>query len=734
MMQRLKPLPLAICLGLFMFPLLSFAHDSFPHLGKGQTVDKGKHRDNQTTDFMGGIAVSGKPFAQEATLLLSESVDIQGSINVDPAHVGQTAELFVYAGYKSQATDPEIFFTLGKTPEGNLTIPLWDRKPENLAVFDTVTLQAHQEVPMYQSTFIAPGRLAVHFGYRLHNTDGTLTTVWNEYPIAITINTTGRGSSEGETPTEGQPSTEPDNITVPSVSPQFIASYDFRPNPHGYSFENYGNDEQSVTDLTAEDMIQLFGQNKVCRSPEGACILTAAAQQWMEEQVKGMNGGHCEGMAVTSLKLRQGSDFKGKKLAPDFQPGANNTYDLQKSAVRNFIAYYFVTQALQPLASQSRESQQRKPSEILQMLMDSMNAGISNPYTLGFYQPGYKGGHAVTPYGIEKKSEDEFWVYLYDNNYPNNTRRALKINKAAETWVYEGAATNPNEPPSDYRGDANTKTLDLTPQSSREGPFECPFCNSNDGPRAGNVKNVEFSLVGEGRMLIQLADGKRVGYDFDNNQDVNDIEGAIPIHGKYGLGKDIPPVYEVPLPTDNTPFTVYISGKTLSGETQADLMMTGPGYVVGFEEISLDPGEVLVIQIRPDGHQVSFTASQDGETPAMFLAEEPDNDTDPSYLFEVGSDELEADKTLTFTLEGHALNISDNDGNSDNYDLKITRIDDQGSDYFKQDDVTLKPGAHGRVDFSSWSGETGGVNFQEDDEGDGFENEDVIPLQDEDPR
>lgn len=712
-----KPLYLALCAGLLTYPLSGFSQHSLPSLGKGEAIDKGKHA-KSLSDFTGGIAVDGKPFANEATLLLSKDVDVRGSITVAPEHQGQTADLVVYAGYKMVPTGDELFFTLRKTPEGGLEIPVWNRQPENLAVFETVTLSAVQDVPMYQSKFILPGRLAVHFGYRIKHEDGTVTLVFNSYPINIVIqNDPPSSGAEGGT-----------SSPTPETPPQFIASYDFRPSPNGYSFENYGNDQQSATDLSAEDMIKLFGQAKVCRSPEGECVLTAAAQQWMEEQIKGMNGGHCEGMAVTSLYLRQGLNFKGKTTPADFQVGANSTYDLQKAATRNFIAYYFVTQALQPLANESAAVRQKKPSEIVQMLIESMNQGLNNPYTLGFYQPGYKGGHAVTPYAVEQKGPEDFWIYVYDNNYPNATNRAIKVNRTNETWVYEGAATNPNEPASDYRGDASTKTLELTGQSLRNGPFECPFCTSG-GTRQEGDNTVEFSLIGEGKIQIQMPDGRRVGYDFDTGLEVNDIAGAMPIFGKYGLGKDIPPTYEVPIPADNAPFTVFISGKTLDGETEADLMMTGPGYVVGFEEIYLDPEETLIMHIYPDGHIVSFTASQDGETPSMFLAQDPANDTDPGYLFEVDGMELEADKTVTFTLEGDSLYIEDDDGNADEYDLTITRIDDQGPDQFVKEDVVVGAGANARLEFGNWDGENGTVNWQEDDDGDGFDDEEVNPLE-----
>lgn len=63
---------------------------------------------------------------------------------------------------------------------------------------------------------------------------------------------------------------------------------------------------------------------------------------------------------------------------------------LSKDAVRNYIAYYFVTQALDPIVTESNSLLQKTPAEVLQMLIDSMNQGLNNTYVIGFFEPDYK--------------------------------------------------------------------------------------------------------------------------------------------------------------------------------------------------------------------------------------------------------------------------------------------------------------------------------------------------------
>src|SRR5262245_26324838 len=59
-----------------------------------------------------------------------------------------------------------------------------------------------------------------------------------------------------------------------------MADTGFRPKPNGFGFENWGNEPENATDLNADDMIKLFGRDKVCANAAGECVLSAAAREW----------------------------------------------------------------------------------------------------------------------------------------------------------------------------------------------------------------------------------------------------------------------------------------------------------------------------------------------------------------------------------------------------------------------------------------------------------------------
>jgi hypothetical protein len=133
-----------------------------------------------------------------------------------------------------------------------------------------------------------------------------------------------------------------------AASGKIVASIDFDPEINGFGFENYGNAHRNwQDDLGAEDMIRLFGAKAVCKVGETSrnCVMKAAAREWMSKQLEGMDGGHCEGLAATSLRFMFGKEFKSKARPVDFQAGADQTFKLKlNQSLENYVAYYFITQ------------------------------------------------------------------------------------------------------------------------------------------------------------------------------------------------------------------------------------------------------------------------------------------------------------------------------------------------------------------------------------------------------
>lgn len=155
-----------------------------PNLGEATAINKEGLPLSTSTTFAGGLAIKegeGK-FQRRLTLRLSNAVEIRGSISVDPAHIGQTADILVVAAYRpllAAINTLPVYFMLDTT--GN-ALP-WNEDLTKLVLFQQVTLTAVQDVSLYKGQLPTTGSLQLYFGYRLP--DGTV--VNNTKTIDITI-------------------------------------------------------------------------------------------------------------------------------------------------------------------------------------------------------------------------------------------------------------------------------------------------------------------------------------------------------------------------------------------------------------------------------------------------------------------------------------------------------------------------------------------------------------------
>ncbi len=548
------------------------------------------------------------------------------------------------------------------------------------------------------------------------------------------------------------------------AQPNIVASLKFDPKVSGFGFENFGNESRNwQDDLGTEDLIRLFGVNAVCKSGSGAkdCVVKAAAREWTKQQLEGMNGGHCEGMAVTSLRFNSGLPFKNRIMPAAFQTGAASPFKLKlDQSIENYISYYFVTQVFDEVSAPTTATANKGPVEVVKMLIDSFNAG-KDTYSLGFYKfaNGRKSdGHAITPIAVEDLGA-KYSIHVYDNNYPGETHYVIVDKAGKQTWKYV-ASTNPNEPPSEYVGNTDTKTLELTATSWREGRcFDASF--SSDGGKAVGCgtetmmpakpitptapakpttpvtpakkpveetdedgEDAEFSLNGDGEMLVIDGTGKRVGYDPKTDKFYNEISGANTDFIVGGLGQDLPN-YTLPYQTSGKPYTIVFSGKDLDKESEFDFTYSAPGFTVGFNGIKLDPNEVLVATVTPEGETITFTASADSETPEIYFAFDSDEEDGASYIAEVDGGLLDAGKTLTcdFDFEAGKLYFSDNDGNEDEYDIDLIRINADGTEQvYSQNNLDIGKSDNYEMNFGDWDGK-GEMCFEDDEDGDGFDDE-----------
>jgi hypothetical protein len=394
------------------------------------------------------------------------------------------------------------------------------------------------------------------------------------------------------------------SVYLPLVLNGYASGFYFQPNPDGYSFPNYGNGSHYYQDdLGAGDLINMFGAGTVCASGStlADCVLTAAAEAWRQQVFNWMNGGHCEGMAVTSLRFFKGQTYYTGDTTPgDFQAGAQTVYDLARSqAIDNYIAYYFALQDVEEVWQPTEFIRENyTPRQQLEMVRQELRDG-NDPYTLNVYDADFTVGHAIVPYDVQDRGGGLYRLYVYDNNNPGDDNRYITFDTNNDTWYYTAT----------FVGNADTKSLSLSRISLRTGePFTCPFAVGGSA--------VEFFLTNGGDVLITNARGQRIGYDPATGQMVNEIPDAhvVYLRGVHG------PKYWIPLGEAGEVYSVAVSGANISAQVETDLVMVGPGYVVGFEDIQLQPSQTLRVSMSADGRQLVFEEGQTAPSPQVFQA------------------------------------------------------------------------------------------------------------------
>jgi hypothetical protein len=520
-------------------------------------------------------------------------------------------------------------------------------------------------------------------------------------------------SGDQATPTPAPAPSGDEATPTPAAAPagggNLVADSGFRPETNGLPFANYGGDTP-VANLTAAEVQRIFGDAVCGDIKDGQCLLSPTAQQWMEQWNGAMNGGHCYGFSVTSLRF-----FLNQLNPTDFGASTVAALNIQgNEKLQREIAYDFTPQGFDTVRAGAIAG---TPNEVLDKLIEALRAKTET-YTIAFFKADGSGGHGVTPYAVEDRGNGVLAVLIYDNNWPK-TPREIIFDRNANTWTYN-AAINPNVPEAQYAGDASTKSLFLFPTSPGMQQQSCPFCAPSASARAGGLAapELEFNeiwLDGAANLLIVDEQGNKLGHDGDKL--VNEIPGA-----KYEvmLSDDLyndneEPVYDVPVDVN---FNMTIDGSQLKEAAPTDVVLIGPGYDLGLEGVTLEPGQQDNLTILPKDGILSYQ-TQSSESPNIILGLDREG---ADFAFEIKGADMEGGGRINV-----ALNVKDGDLLINAEELKqdgafaltMTRIDDQGEETFYNDEITLKAGGVVYVYYAEWKGNGTPVQMAIDSNGDG---------------
>ena len=316
----------------------------------------------------------------------------------------------------------------------------------------------------------------------------------------------------------------------------------FRIKADDFSFSNWGRSTEADANVTIQTLVDLFGHSAVCvDGPSSECVMRPTTVQKLEEWNNALAGGRCEGLATLStrflLKLDDPTTFK---------PDATRVADLQRGnqLLDSTIVYWWATQFLTEVSDRAATSRTKSPLQLVDDLVQGLANGVG--YTVGLYFG--SSGHAVTPFAVTHRGDD-FIIHVYDNNFPG-VRKEIVVNGSANSWTYTAARAQPDGSSVDWTG--TTGTVELTPMSSRKGPFKCSFCATSSAATDTVLTLASRDPAAAGYTFITTRNGQRIEASPDSV--VNTITGSTYAISK-GLGGGLVTIH---IPNTITDFDIEV--------------------------------------------------------------------------------------------------------------------------------------------------------------------------------
>lgn len=448
-----------------------------------------------------------------------------------------------------------------------------------------------------------------------------------------------------------------DFATTPTYQPtgKIVADSGFRPETDGFSFINTGNDiianidgelaqtGETWQNLTPADMAEIFGDQVCIDGTSGEeCKLIPVAEKWMAKENEGMDGGHCMGFSVASLRI-----FAGKLKAADYGGEQTAAIPIEENAeLQRLISKSFIYQTLDVV---NENAVSGTPKEVLDAIITSIKDG-KDYYTLGFYKADGSGGHAVTPLAVEDNGGGNFTLLVYDNNYPGVTR-PFEFDTNADTYSYVGSS-NPEVAEDVYEGAADTPQMRLMPTLVADGQQPCSFCDGEllaeegeVGAAGGSVGSKlgtapskeeaynELSLVGpvENHPHLVLTNDKDqvTGiYEGKVRQEIEGVEMVFDYGQDEEYGAVPEPSFKIKPGTD---FSILVDGSALEKRSKNNTInYSGGGLVVEIDEINVAPGQIDILTFA-DNYGFYYASDSKSISSPLFFAGVYDGDV--SYTF-----------------------------------------------------------------------------------------------------
>jgi hypothetical protein len=284
-------------------------------------------------------------------------------------------------------------------------------------------------------------------------------------------------------------------LAEPSVPPDL----GFRPNQHGYQFENFGG-------VKSWAMFERFFGTDAVRYPDGS--KRSVAEDYFISKYREHWVGSCDGFAATSLlNFKRLDQPNAGDFAMPFYPNLyNEEMDINMGNAIFYQQGFLHSNVVDLLYLDQSYFTGNLPEKYYQIIRQMIHEGI----ILSIFRIG--AGHSLVPYRIkESLLGNKAYVYVYDCNAPGDEERCITFDLNGDKWSYK--MTNGET----WEGEKGMRHLHMCvmPVSMRLGKGIPPW----------ETRDNIVESTGPANLLFTDECGRRLG--FVDDQFVSEIPGAI---------------------------------------------------------------------------------------------------------------------------------------------------------------------------------------------------------------
>ncbi len=291
----------------------------------------------------------------------------------------------------------------------------------------------------------------------------------------------------------------------------------FRPKPNGWKFSN-----TKMSNVSWDAYVMAFGEDHCYEDNTSGRVKNSSAYnafKYMYRNVRSLAGGSCFGFATSSFMAYDNPlGFKMDYPNLNFSKELYNL-DLTEDAKTciNSLWIRQIEESYGLFFLEKYSNSKNKTKDILVVLRQQMKK--KDHHVMYLSREMYK-IHVVTPYKIVTDPRDENieYIYVYDNNYPNDTALRVKIDKAENKWYYN----DPEDGKYSLSGyDQGLFVLNLPVSQFRHHNYYKKKKSETENQTALRLFNSPFTSIS-----IQGEDGKKYGFDNETlilEYDKNDV-------------------------------------------------------------------------------------------------------------------------------------------------------------------------------------------------------------------